>query len=133
MAEFPRNSGGSLIYRRLWLGSSYGHNVLICLLFCALIVMGKHKVHAYLRITQSTFFYCSLIGLDKKGFLQPGNMCQENQQSLRSKLVLLERIRRVHDLHLFFQEILNYRPSESLLLHFSGSVWADTILELLLC
>lgn len=59
------------------------HNVPVCLiLFCrALIVMGKYKVHAYLRITQSTFFYCFLIGLDKKGFLQPGNACQEDQQS----------------------------------------------------
>lgn len=36
--------------------------------FFMLLVMGKDKVHAYLRITQSTFFYCSLTRLDKRLF-----------------------------------------------------------------
>lgn len=84
--------------------------------------MGKYKIHAYLRITQSTFFYYSLIRLDKKGFLQPGNVCHKNQQSLKLELVLLERTWRVHPLHSFSHEILNYRHSESLLLQFSSSV-----------
>lgn len=53
--------------------------------------------------------------------MQPGNVSQENQQSLRTELVLLQKIGRVYPLYLFFQEILNYRHSESLLLQFSSS------------
>lgn len=45
----------------------------------ALTVMGKYKVHAYLRTSWNTFFCYSLIGLYKKDFLQPGNVYQENQ------------------------------------------------------